>query len=151
MSAPPLPLRGMHAGTPPPWWPPAPGWWLLAAGLLAVVLGVAAWAWRRRRRRQALERLFDRSVDAAADPAAQVAAMSELLRRAARRVRADADRVHGEEWLALLDAGARMPGFRAGPGRLLLDGPFRPTLEPAAVAALRPLARARFLQWMQAR
>nr|WP_275672565.1 DUF4381 family protein [Thermomonas flagellata] len=141
----------MHPGAPPPWWPPAPGWWLLAAVLLALALGVAAWAWHRRRRRLAWMRLFDASVDAAADPVAQVAAMSDLLRRAARRVRADADRLQGEDWLALLDAGARLPGFRAGPGRLLLDGPFRPTLEPAAVAALRPLARARFLQWMQAR
>lgn len=158
-----LVLRDIHAPVAPPWWPPAPGWWLLAALL---VLGVTAWAWwrhRRRARRQALLALFDTALAGAATPAAEVAAMSELLRRAARRIDPQADRLEGEAWLEFLDrelapagrgrrrGGQRSPptrDFTRGPGRLLLDGAYRAEVDPQAVAALRPLVQARFARWM---
>jgi hypothetical protein len=151
-----LVLRDIHQPPAPGWWPPAPGWWLLAAALLAVMLVLGAWWWRRRRRRRAIEALFDDAIAAAASPAAEVAAMSELLRRAARRRHPQAETLHGEAWLALLDRepAARGRGqapaeaFSAGPGRLLLDGGYRRDTDPQAVAALRELARRRFLQWM---
>jgi len=81
----PLPLKDVHPGLAPAWWPPAPGWWWLT-GAVALV-AAAAWWWRRRRRqrRAAILRLFEYTVDAAGSPAQQVAAMSDLLRRAARR------------------------------------------------------------------
>ena len=105
MTAAPLQLLDVHQGTPPPWWPLAPGWWVLVA--LACSL-LALWGWRRlrrhRRRAHAL-RLFDDAITAAPTPQAQVATMSELLRRAARRVRPGADVLDGEAWLALLDEG----------------------------------------------
>ena len=141
-------LRDIHMPPAPGWWPPAPGWWLVAA-LLAVVLGLFAWrAWRRARRRRAIAHLFDATIAAAEDPAAQVAAMSELLRRAARRRHPQADTLAGEDWLRLLDAGPAGPHFGAELGALLHDGAFRPALAAADAARLRPVARARFLQWM---
>ncbi len=152
-----LVLRDIHSLPAPPWWPPAPGWWLLATVLLALIVA-AAWArQRRRRQRQAITDLFDRSVDAAGSPAAQVAAISDLLRRAARRRDAGADRLQGEAWLAFLDA--QSPSRRGSPasdefsrghGRLLLDGGYRRDVAAADVQALRTLARVRFLQWMGA-
>lgn len=169
MADPTLVLRDIHQPLAPPWWPPAPGWWLLAA---VVLLAIAAWAWfaaRRRQRARAIAAIFDRALAAADTPSAQVAVMSELLRRAARRRDPQADRLHGDAWLAFLDGPAaevgkrrgRKPaaqppagsaGFSAGsshgPGRLLLDGGFRREVDPDQVAALRAIARARFLAWM---
>jgi hypothetical protein len=146
-----LVLRDIHQPPPPPWWPPAPGWWLLG-GLLLLLAG--AWsllAWRRRRRRMALARLFDAQVAAAATPAAQVAAMSELLRRAALQRDPRAATLQGDAWLGFLDDGNVPPLFAGDAGRVLLEGGFRAEVDPAAIEALRPLARQRFLQWLGAR
>lgn len=137
---------------------PAPGWWILAGVLVAAIVLVAWWRARVRRRRAAVVALFDREVDAASTPPQQVAAMSELLRRAARRHDANADTLQGEQWLRHLDAATatnkrKAPtrtDFSEGPGRLLLDGGFRREVDPADVAALRALARERFLRWMGA-
>lgn len=143
-----LPLKDVHPGLVPPWWPPAPGWWLLAAAL--VLLGLAVgWWWRRRQRRVAAWMSeFDAALAQAMTPVAEIAAVSQLLRRAARRVDADADQLQGEAWLRLLDRGMKAPGFEHGPGALLADGGYRPAADPAAVAALRVLARQRYRQWM---
>jgi hypothetical protein len=82
-----------------------------------------------------------------------------LLRRAARRVDASADRLQGDAWLDFLDRPAasakrkraiRDKSFAQGAGRLLLDGGYRREVEPEQVEALRVLARHRFLQWMGA-
>lgn len=146
-----LPLRDIHQPLAPPWWPPAPGWWLL----VAVVLAMAALAWwfvaRRRRRQQAIAAQFDATVQQADSPAAQVAAMSELLRRAARRHDDQADRYTGDAWLQFLDTGLKRPVFAGGAGRLLLEGAFRPDVDADSVASLRPLARQRYLSWMSAK
>jgi hypothetical protein len=151
MADPALVLRDIHQPPAPGWWPPAPGWWAVGTALVLLAAVLALLAWRRRRRRQAIACLFDDRLAAADTPAAQVAAMSELLRRAARRRDPGADRLDGEAWLAFLDAGARVPRFDGPAGRLLLDGAYRPGTAAADVDALRPLARARYLEWMGAR
>ena len=145
-----LVLRDIHVPAAPGWWPPAPGWWIVAALLVALVC-VASWmAWRRRRRRLALRKLFDDTLAAAGSPAAQVAAMSGLLRRAARQRDARAATLQGDDWIGFLDAGADHALFDAGLGRLLLEGGFRPALDATDVDALRPCVRQRFLEWMGA-
>lgn len=145
-----LPLRDVQLPPPPAWWPPAPGWWMVFAAVLAVVAGLWAWqAYRQRRRRRWLN-TFDNAVAQAADPAAQVAAIAELLRRAARTRQPGAELLQGREWLAFLDA----PGSRAfaeGDGRLLLDGAYRRQVDAEAVQRLRVLARTRFLALMAGR
>lgn len=147
-SDPALVLRDIHQPPAPPWWPPAPGWWIVAALVLLVAAIAAGIAWRGRCRRRALQRLFDDSVRAAATPAAQVAAVSELLRRAARRRDPRADTLQGEDWLQFLEQGGKPPLLAGDAGGLLLEGGFRRDVDASAVAELLPWARARFLEWM---
>lgn len=150
-----LPLRDIHPPLPPPLWPPAPGWWLLGLAVVAAVLG--AWWWRRHRarRRAAIIAVFDEAVAAAGTPDEQLAAMSELLRRAARRIDPRADRLDGAAWLEFLDRhdpGSAESGtgmaFSSGPGRVLLTGPWRRDVGDEEVERLRPLARTWFLARM---
>lgn len=151
MSDPTLVLRDIHQPPPPSWWPPAPGWWILFAALL---LAFAAWTWWRRRRtarRAAIARLFDDAVSAVESPAEKIAAMSEQLRRASRRIDPDADRFEGEQWLQFLDRGLPQPWFAGGAGALLIDGGFRRDVGEAEVEALRVIARERFVSWMGVR
>lgn len=143
-----LVLRDIHQPTAPAWWPPAPGWWVAAAIVLAVVLGFALWKWRRRQRRRRIAGIFDGALQSAGSAPAQIAAMSELLRRAARRHNPHADRLQGSAWLEYLDAGDARHPFASGAGRLLLEGGFRRDADSEAVAALRALARNRFIEWM---
>ena len=146
-----LVLRDIHQSAAPPWWPPAPGWWFAAAAML-LTLAVTGWlAWRRHRRRRAITRLFDEAVAKAGTPAAKIAAMSELLRRAARRIDPQADTLLGEDWLRFLDRGLKMPVFVAGAGAALRDGGYRREVSEREVDAAWPLARARFLDWMGVR
>ena len=142
-------LKDVHPGASPPWWPPAPGWWLLATGLLVASLALGWWLRRRRLRREAILRLFDQAVATAETPAGKVAAISELLRRAARRKDPAADKLDGEAWLRFLDAGMPQPVFAQGAGALLRDGPFRPGVRAEDVEALGAVARLRYVSWMR--
>lgn len=149
MQAQELLLRDVHVPPAPSLWPPAPGWWLVA-GAVALAAVIAWWIRRKRRRRMlAWQKLFD---DACGDiaPAAQIAAISELLRRAARRVNAKADHLQGEDWLRLLD-GQEQKAFSEGAGRLLLEGGYRREVPVEEFAAAKALARARFLELMVGR
>jgi hypothetical protein len=146
-----LVLRDIHPSAAPSWWPPAPGWWLVATGLLLAAAALLAWRLLRVRRRRRLLALFDAEVAAADGPAAEVAALSALLRRAARCRDPDADRLQGQAWLDFLDAGRETPRFRGPRGELLLEGAFRPDADPARVADLRATERARFVEWMEGR
>ena len=146
-----LVLRDIHQSPVPPWWPPAPGWWIVGA-CVRLALAIAGWfAWRRRQRRRVLARMFDDAVAHAATPAAKIAAMSELLRRAARRIDPQADKLLADDWLRFLDRGLKLPVFRAGAGTALRDGGYRRDVSAGEVDALRQLTRARFLDWMAAR
>lgn len=151
-----LVLRDIHPPMAPPWWPPAPGWWVVFA-VIGIAIAIATWWFgRRRKHRRAIVVLFDKSIATAQTPAAQVAAMSELLRRAARRRLPHADTLQGDEWLRFLDGDARngdaAPArFSQGAGRLLLEGGFQREVEGAHVAALTPLARTRYLELMAAK
>lgn len=143
-----VPLRDIHLPPAPPWWPPAPGWWWVGAGLLAILGGVTVIRWLRHRRRRAWASLFDDAVAQAPTAAEKIAAMSDLLRRAARRIDPAADTLLGEDWLAFLDTGLEPSPFRSGAGALLRDGAYRRDVDDGDVDALRVIARARFLAWM---
>ena len=171
-----LVLRDIHLPVAPPWWPPAPGWWLVFAAIALTIVIVPWWLARRRRHRRAIVALFDRGIATAQTPAAQVAVMSELLRRAARRRGPHADTLQGDAGLRFLDGdavdddavdgdavdgdavdGDAVDGdaasarFSQGAGRLLLEGGFQREVESVQVAALAPLARARYLELMGAK
>ncbi len=141
-------LRDIHQPPAPGWWPPAPGWWVVAGGLVAVA-AVAAWIiWRKRQRRRVFASMFDDAVATATTPPERIAAMSELLRRAARRIDPEADTLLDDDWLRFLDRGSKLPNFAAGAGNLLRDGAYRRDVSEVQVDALRQLARARFMDWM---
>lgn len=145
-----LRLRDIHLPTAPPWWPPAPGWWMVVALVVLVAAIAAALAARRRLRRRAIARLFDDAVARAGTAPERIAAMSELLRRASQRRDPTAGTLQGEDWLRFLDLGAEVPLFGDDTARLLLEGGFRRDVSEAEDEALRPRARARFLEWMDA-
>ncbi|WP_101925122.1 MULTISPECIES: DUF4381 family protein [Luteimonas] len=152
MQAPDLVLRDIHQPPPPDWWPPAPGWWLVFGGMLLAAIVAAVVLRRRRAVRLRYMRLFDDEVAAATTPVARLAAMSALLRRAARRIDPHADRLTGDDWMRFLDRGARTPAFSGdGVGALLRDGGFRRDLAAADVDAVQTLARQRFARLMAAR
>ena len=146
MQAQELVLRDVHVPAAPSMWPPAPGWWLLGAAVFTVIAVLWLLRLRHQHKLKARQRLFDEACrDLPAS--AQVAAISELLRRAARQVDPHADRLQGEDWLRFLD-GKKGGDFSKGPGRLLLEGGFRRDVAEAELAATRTVARARFLGLM---
>ncbi|WP_447729776.1 DUF4381 domain-containing protein [Pseudoxanthomonas suwonensis] len=142
-----LPLRDVHLPPSPGWWPPAPGWWWVGVAILLVVAAWLGWRFWRARRRRRWSRWFLQE-SACGTPPQRLAAISSLLRRAARRAQPGVERLQGEAWLGFLDGGRGLD-FSTGPGRLLLDGPFRPQLDPAEVDAVAALAHARFLDLME--
>lgn len=95
--------------------------------------------------------LFDEAMAAAPSRPQAVAAMSELLRRAARLRDPQADRLQGDAWLAMLDRDLERAVFNTPQGRLLLDAPFRPDVDAEDVRALQQIARVRFIHWMTQR
>ena len=144
----PLPLQDVHLPPTPGWWPPPPGWWMVLAVLALMTIGW--WLWRRhvRRRRAVIEAVFDKTLDSVDGASARIAAMSELLRRAARRRDPQADRLSGDAWLRFLDASQRVPVFSAGAGRTLLEGGFRRDVGVQEFDALRGIVRTRFVELM---
>lgn len=149
-ATPPLVLRDVHVPPAPSWWPPAPGWWLVLLAVMVLMAVPLVWRGLRRARRRRWTELFDASCSPTLAPTAQVAAASELLRRAARRVDAAADRLQADAWLRLLD-GQQGRDFSEGVGQLLGDGAFRPRIDPGQLEQLRELCRARFVQLMEGR
>jgi hypothetical protein len=135
--SPSLPLRDIQLPAEPGWWPPAPGWWVVAAVVLIAVAYTAVRMQRRwvlhRRRQQRLRQWEDWLRVAGDHGPARIAAASEYLRRLARRDAPHALTLQDEAWLAYLDRDLPDAPFSSGPGRLLLDGGYRPALDPDAV------------------
>lgn len=143
--SPELPLRDIHLPPPVSWWPPAPGWWALVA---LAAISISAWYFIHRRRRrplvlkkQALEEL--RVLEQArseSDPAALARNLSVLLRRTSLSYypRTEVAGLVGEAWLHFLDDAMGGRRFSEGPGRSLLDAPYRPA-ESVEVDALQTL------------
>jgi hypothetical protein len=135
-------LRDYHLPEAVSWWPPAPGWWLLLALLLVLTGALGWWLFRRHRRRAAarqamreLEHMRSRLVEDR-DIAGFVRGLSTLLRRyvlAAFPGRPVAG-LTGEAWLTFLDANGGGGQFRDGPGRQLVEAPYRPAAQVQADA-----------------
>jgi Domain of unknown function (DUF4381) len=136
-------LRDIHLPPPASWWPPAPGWWVLCAIVLIGAL-FAFWKlhakWRQRRRTAAVLAELDRiaaGFQRKNDHAVLAAELSQYLRRLARLTRPAAVSLSGDDWLKHLDQHGG-GGFVDGPGRVLLDAPFRAhsNFDAAALIAL---------------
>lgn len=143
-------------------WPPAPGWWLLTAVVILGVWLVLRWArprWRHgwqgwRSRRAALRELAairqalaaSGSPPTAAARARALQRLSTLLRRYVLRrfPQAGVAGLHGEAWLQFLAAQGEAEVLLGPPGRLLLTGPYRRTVDDPVDALLAAVER-----WLQ--
>ncbi len=101
-------LKPIHLPADPSWWPPAPGWWMLAALLLAMVVALVVYGWRKHRRRRWQNGILaevDRAIVEQPQRHLQIAGLSEILRRTALRryPREQVASLHGHAWLAFLD------------------------------------------------
>lgn len=130
-------LRDIHLPEPIGWWPPAPGWWLLALTVL-VISAVAVYYLRRylykrnRYRKEALRELRNlRAKLAALETGAAVDELASLLRRVAIKTcgREKVAPLTGENWLRFLDDKGGTNQFTAGPGKVLGEGHYRPSVE----------------------
>ncbi len=128
-----IPLRDLHLPEAISWWPLAPGWWVVI-GIALVGIGFLIRAWLRTRAHSAARRYALRQLDAIVqqydehkDPIAFGAKLSELLRRTmlAYAPRLDVAGLTGDEWLRWLDQDLAQPVFSNGPGRHILDLPYR--------------------------
>ena len=143
-----LPLRDIHLPEPVSWWPPAPGWWLLLGVVLIAV--VFYWYWQRRKMQRKLS-AFNLAREELAnirqqflledDPVESVRKLSILLRRLSISLfpREEAAGLTGEVWLQFLDQPMTKKVFTEGKGRLLIDAPYRPTVEKVEVEMLLSL------------
>lgn len=128
-----IPLRDLHLPEAVGWWPLAPGWWVLFVLIvIAALIGLRLWSRARARsaaRRFAMRELNHYLADFQSDRNAVRfgARTSELLRRTmlAYAPRTDVASLTGEAWLQWLDTGLARPVFVEGPGRQLLDLPYR--------------------------
>ena len=133
-------LRDYHLPEAVSWWPLAPGWWLLLALLLLLALALAWWLLRLRRCRAAARQAADElralrvALSEQPDSAAFIRGLSRLLRRYAITAFPGeaAAALTGEDWLAFLDAHGGDGRFRDGPGRQLVEAPYRPAADVAA-------------------
>jgi hypothetical protein len=136
-----IPLRDLHLPEAISWWPFAPGWWFLIA-LALLGLGFLLRKWWQARSRGAARRYALRKLDVLLrgyeqhkNPVAFGAELSALLRRTmlAYAPRQDVAGLTGDEWLRWLDRDLAQPVFYNGPGRQLLELPYRnPQSEMAA-------------------
>lgn len=140
-----LPLRDIHLPGPVSWWPPAPGWWLLGALVLALVL-LLSWGWSRlRRRRRSVAwlcrpelRRLRQEYEGSTDATGLARDLSVLVRQICISgfPRWQVAGLTGEAWLEFLDGTAGHKGFSQGPGRALVEAPYRPHSEFEAQALL---------------
>jgi len=119
---------------------------IVAALGVSLLVALAYWHYRRTRHARWLA-LFDRQLIKADNSVAQLAAASELLRRAARRVDRKAVHLQGKSWLRFLD-GNNAGRFSQGVGRILVDGSFRRHLDEQQARDACQLARERFVELM---
>lgn len=150
-----LPLRDIHLPAEVSWWPPAAGWWLLLVGV--ILIAAVLWWWHRRRRRLrfaattlALQELKAIEADfrtGACEAVDALRRLSVLMRRLSISLypRSEAAGLTGEAWLSFLDSVLRRPAFSSGPGRVLHEGPYRPSVENEEVEPVLVLCR----EWIE--
>ena len=139
-------LRDIHLPADVSALPPAWGWWLLGVIVLAVLIGVPYYFWRRYRRnafkREALAELAHLQTRYKSSPQeiALVDDIAALIKRVAITCygREEVAGRTGDRWLQFLDQSGNTRGFTQGPGRALGANRFRPeqTLDADALIDL---------------
>ena len=128
-----IPIRDLHLPEAISWWPLAPGWWILL-GIALIIFGWLLRRYRRRRARGVARRHALRELDLLLSDYEQHrnvvifgVGVSALLRRTmlAYAPRDEVAGLTGDDWLAWLDRDLAHPQFVAGPGRNLINLPYR--------------------------
>ena len=144
----PLPLKDIHLPDPISWWPLAPGWWglvflvLLLVGLFILGRTLYRRGQLRREARQALQNI-QAQHEAHQDDQQLTADLSILLRRVTLSYssRADVASLTDDAWLNFLDRGVTKTKFKDafsnGAGRVLIDAPYKPTVNIDSAALLK--------------
>lgn len=122
-------LKDIHLPQAIGWWPPAPGWWIVTFLLLASILGLIYWIWRRHRkmayRRAAVNQLeqIKAGYQQHRDPIKLLTELSVLLKRTCitRYGRDHSAGLTGQEWLQFLDSTGNTKGFTEGCGKALVE------------------------------
>ena len=150
-----LPLKDIHLPAPVPWWPPAPGWWILI-GLILLGSVLLLWFYKRRQRLMLsacnlakLELVKVREeYSSHADAKHLVQELSILIRRLSISVfpRMETASLTGESWLTFLDDVMRSSTFTSGAGRILIEAPYRRTVQTDDIESLFPLCE----EWIDA-
>ncbi len=135
----PLPLKDIHLPEPVSWWPLAPGWWglVILIPVLAGLFFLGRTLYRRgelrREARKALQKI-ETQYKADQDDRQLVTDLSTLLRRIALSYspRTDVASLTDDAWLCFLDRGIAKSSFKdafsTGAGRVLVDAPYKPTV-----------------------
>jgi len=148
-------LKDIHAAPVPGWWPLAPGWWLLMVVLILLVVAMVYLFryYRLRRRQRAILNKF-KTVYANYQQDTNAAKLAVDLHQLIRRLML----LHGEQqqvglageaFLHYLDQACDGQPFSDGPGRALLDIPYRPSSATDSSASLAEPLYATVLQWAQ--
>lgn len=130
MNAAQLPLKDIHLPQAVGWWPPAPGWWLLAL-LIPLAMLLLFWLYKTLTRKTAVKAakkmLLDIQQNSEQTDFEKLCAISELLRRTAISCypRAETAALTGSDWLQFLDSTLQGRPFSEGPGKILIDAPYR--------------------------
>lgn len=143
-----LPLRDVHFPTHISWWPFAPGWWIILAVVL-IAAGIIWWWYRRKRKIMAsavraarIEFGYIREqYESDNDALSLVKELSILLRRLCVSIfpRTDSASLTGDRWLEFLDRPLPSSQFTSGPGRILVDAPYRPHVAAEEIEPLLEL------------
>lgn len=147
-------LKDIHLPEPVGLWPLAWGWWVLLI-LIVLILAWIVFLWRRQQARNRYRALAIAELhraklifDQERDVASYLQHVSIILRRAALTGCGDSYHANlsGEAWLQWLDnqCPAIHKNFTAGPGRVLLTGPYQKAPE-ADIESLHKLAS----QWLK--
>ena len=129
-----LPLRDIHLPPPVSWWPLAVGWWIVLVLVLSVI-GFCVWLYLRRRRRR-LSAAYLAKIELSGlrarylqheDVRLLASEISVLLRRMSISAypREESASLTGERWLQHLDRPLPEKPFSSGPGRILIEAPYR--------------------------
>ncbi|MEN8134560.1 MAG: DUF4381 domain-containing protein [Thermodesulfobacteriota bacterium] len=129
-------LRDIHLPDPVSWWPPAPGWWLLALVVVVIVTATSHFIIRHIRRNR-YRKVALRELQLLKENLEQhstrhtVEQLVMLLRRVAIQTcgRGVVAPLVGQAWLKFLDNKGETDQFTAGPGQVLGEGHYQPTVE----------------------
>lgn len=139
-------LRDIHLPSPISWWPPAPGWWItIAIGTVILIFAfvIIRKIFRPTLHKQALIllRSIESNYAATDNHIACLTALSVLLRRVAISKNPLDAGLTGERWLQHLDKTLGTTSFSTGPGKILLKGPYQPTVTGDEIPHLISLCR----------